>query len=189
MIDKSSIKLTPCADSKYIKIKQMDYMENGIQKSWEIADSLDSVSILIHNIDNESVILVRQFRPAVFLKNNDGYMIELCAGLVDKPNLSLEQIAREEVLEECGYEAKHLVKIAEFYSSVGTSGAKQSVFYTEVRNENKLANGGGIDDEFIEIIEVKINQLDSILKLPNITPGLGFSLMWFCNQKGIKCKN
>lgn len=33
-----------------------------------------------------------------------GVTYELCAGLVDKPGLSLEEIARQEVLEECGYD-------------------------------------------------------------------------------------
>lgn len=33
-----------------------------------------------------------------------GVTYELCAGIVDKPNLSLEEIACQEVLEECGYE-------------------------------------------------------------------------------------
>lgn len=33
-----------------------------------------------------------------------GITYELCAGLVDKPDLSLEEIARQEVLEECGYD-------------------------------------------------------------------------------------
>lgn len=33
-----------------------------------------------------------------------GVTYELCAGIVDKPHLSLEEIACQEVLEECGYE-------------------------------------------------------------------------------------
>lgn len=33
-----------------------------------------------------------------------GVTYELCAGLVDKPNLSLEEIARQEILEECGFD-------------------------------------------------------------------------------------
>lgn len=32
-----------------------------------------------------------------------GVTYELCAGIVDKPDLSLEEIACGEVLEECGY--------------------------------------------------------------------------------------
>ena len=151
-IDKSSIKLYDCKDSKYIQVKQMSYIENGIHKTWDIASSHDSVSILIYNKDNDSIIIVKQFRPAVFLKNNDGYMYELCAGLVDKTNKSIEQIAKEEVLEECGYKVESITKIAQFYSSVGTSGSKQNVFYTEVDNNQKITNGGGIDDEYIEVI-------------------------------------
>lgn len=185
-IDKSSIKLYDCKDSKYICIKQMSYIENGIHKTWDIADSHDSVSILIYNKDNDSVVIVKQFRPAVFLKNNDGYMYELCAGLVDKKNKTIEEIAKEEVLEECGYKIDNITKIAQFYSSVGTSGSKQSVFYTEVCNSQKITNGGGIDDECIEVIEIKVNKMKDLLKLDNITPSLGFSFMWFLSNNKVK---
>lgn len=45
-----------------------------------------------------------------------GVTYELCAGLVDKPDLSLEEIARQEVLEECGYDvpASKLKKITSY---------------------------------------------------------------------------
>lgn len=45
-----------------------------------------------------------------------GVTYELCAGLVDKPDLSLEEIARQEVLEECGYDvpASKLKRITSF---------------------------------------------------------------------------
>lgn len=164
----------------------MHYIENGIPKRWEVVKSADSVSILIHNTDSNNLIIVKQFRPAVFLRNNDGYMFELCAGLVDKQGKSLEQIAKEEVLEECGYEVQNLQKIAEFYSSVGTSGSKQSVFYAEVKNADKKNRGGGIDDEFIEIVEVPQKDALKFLQTPNITPSLGFAFLWFEAQFGKK---
>ncbi|WP_147289256.1 NUDIX hydrolase [Helicobacter sp. MIT 99-5507] len=185
-IDKSSIKLYDCKDSKYIQIKQMSYIENGISKTWDIVSSHDSASILIHNIDNNSIIIVKQFRPAVFLRNNNGYMYELCAGLIDKENKTIDEIIKEEVLEECGYYAESVTKIAEFYSSVGTSGSKQSVFYTEVKNSQKIASGGGIDNECIEIIEIKVDEMQDFLKQDNITPSLGFSFMWFLSNKKAK---
>lgn len=182
MIDSKSIKLSECKDSKYIKISQMSYIENGKQKTWDIAQWLDSVSILIQNIDNNSIILVKQFRPAVYLRNNDGYMYELCAGLVDKKGKTLEQIAIEEVYEECGYKVKSLEQIAEFYSSVGTNGNKQNLFFAQVKNSDKIASGGGIDDEAIEIVEIPLMQIETILQKPNITPALGFAVMWFINR-------
>lgn len=47
-----------------------------------------------------------------------GVTYELCAGLVDKPDLSLEEIARQEVLEECGYDvpASKLKRITSYRS-------------------------------------------------------------------------
>lgn len=49
-----------------------------------------------------------------------GVTYELCAGLVDKPNLSLEEIARQEVLEECGYDvpASKLKRITSYRSDL-----------------------------------------------------------------------
>lgn len=187
-IDTKNIKISECNDSKYIQIKRMSYIENGIQKTWDIVSSHDSVSILIYNKDNNSIVLVKQFRPAVFLRNNDGYMYELCAGLVDKENKTIEQIAIEEIYEECGYKVRELSKIAEFYSSVGTSGSKQSVFYVEVSNNDKVSIGGGIDNEYIEIVEIPIKNMRDILQKPNITPSVGFSFMWFILNKNIKFK-
>lgn len=51
-----------------------------------------------------------------------GVTYELCAGLVDKPDISLEEIARQEVLEECGYDvpASKLKRITS-YRSAGCS--------------------------------------------------------------------
>lgn len=42
--------------------------------------------------------------PSQWPPASAGVTYELCAGLVDKPDLSLEEIARQEVLEECGYD-------------------------------------------------------------------------------------
>lgn len=182
MVDKNSIKLRKCEDSRYIQVCEMSYIENGIKKRWEVVKSHDSVSILLYNKDSANLIIVKQFRPAVFLRNNDGYMFELCAGLVDKEGKSLEQIAKEEVLEECGYAVQSLQQIGEFYSSVGTSGSKQSVFYAEVRNCDKKTKGGGVDDEFIEIIEIPHKDALTFLQTPNITPSLGFAFLWFATN-------
>jgi len=59
-------------------------------------------AILIYHKDRDSFILVEQFRPAVYMKNKNGITVELCAGIIDK-DLSLEEIAKEERGEECGY--------------------------------------------------------------------------------------
>lgn len=179
------MRIENCQDSRYIQIKRMTYTENGTQKQWDIVSSHDSVSILLYNTSSQTIVIVKQFRPAVFLRNNDGYMYELCAGLVDKANKTIEQIAAEEVYEECGYkvDSARLQMIGEFYSSVGTSGSKQNVFYVEVSDIDKQSKGGGIDDEYIEVIEIPLHQIRDFLVKKNITPSLAFAFMWFVSEK------
>lgn len=182
MIDKSSIKISDCNNSNYIKVKQMDYIENGIQKTWDFISSHNSVSILLYNHTNDSIIIVKQFRPAVFINNNDGYMYELCAGLIDKKGKNIEQIALEEVFEECGYKANNIKQIAQFYNSVGNLGSKEYVFFSEVSNKEKINNGGGIDNEQIQIIEIPRDEMLDFLGNTNITPTLAFAFIWFINN-------
>ncbi|XP_015351885.1 uridine diphosphate glucose pyrophosphatase NUDT14 isoform X2 [Marmota marmota marmota] len=89
----------------------------------------DSVTILLFNSSQRSLVLVKQFRPAVYageverrfpgsladvdqdqprelqptLPGSAGVTVELCAGLVDQPGLSLEEVVCKEAWEECGY--------------------------------------------------------------------------------------
>ncbi len=72
--------------------------------------------------------------PAPPLTPAAGFTHELCAGLVDKPELSLAGIAAEEVAEECGYQvaAAQLRELASSVSSAGTAGTTHTVFYGRV---------------------------------------------------------
>lgn len=59
---------------------------------------------------------------------------ELCAGLVDKSGKSLEAIAQEEVLEECGYSVplESIRRVTSYQSNVGTAGSRQFLFFATV---------------------------------------------------------
>ena len=60
----------------------------------------------------EQLVLVEQYRPPL-----DAHIIELCAGLAGdvpgKEDEPLEDAARRELLEECGYDAEHLEFLTE----------------------------------------------------------------------------
>ena len=191
--DIRDICITQCTDSPYIKPQRMTYTENGYKKTWDFVQSLDSVAIIIHRVDEDSLVVVRQFRPPVFLKNNDGYTYELCAGLIDKEGKTIRQIAAEEVLEECGYEvdSEDLREVAVFHTSVGTSGARQHLFYAQVTASDKRSEGGGVDGEVIESMLIKRAELEAFLLDTSLvkTPGLGFGILWFLRHttdKGVR---
>ncbi|PAF44297.1 NUDIX domain-containing protein [Helicobacter sp. 11S02596-1] len=185
-VDFDSIRYIECLNSAYIKPKRMVYSENGKEKSWDIIASHDSVSILLYHRDFDSFVIVRQFRPAVYFQNGEGYTYELCAGLVDKPGKSLEEIASEEVLEECGYEVlpSALKKIAVFYSSTGISGSKQTIFFTTITEKNKRTQGGGIDEECIDVLFLPAQKAKDFIEDDSLakTSGLCYAIRWYLDN-------
>jgi len=126
-------KLQPLVNAKFISTSFATYEQEGIQKSWEIVEAHDSVAILLYHKEHRSFVLVKQFRPAVYLNNDHGMTIELCAGIVDK-ELSLAEIVKEEVEEECGFDIplSNIEKITSFHTSVGFAGSKQTLYFGEV---------------------------------------------------------
>ncbi|MCE3039631.1 NUDIX domain-containing protein [Helicobacter sp. faydin-H10] len=183
-VDFASISCTSMQDSKYIKPLRLKYTENGIPKQWDIIKSMDSVCILLFDISKEAFVLVRQFRPAVFYNSQkDGYTYELCAGLVDKEGKSLEEIAREEVLEECGYDIslQELQKIGEFLNATGANGNVQHLYFAQVSDKNKVNQGGGIDDECLEVLYLPKNLALNFIfdqEIPKTT-SLFLGIQWY----------
>ncbi|WP_373032481.1 NUDIX domain-containing protein [Sulfurovum sp.] len=179
-------KLQPLVDAKFISTSFATYEQDGIKKSWEIVEAHDSVAILIYNKEKEAFILVKQFRPAVYLNNDNGMTVELCAGIVDK-ELSLEEIAQEEIEEECGYDVplQNIERITSFHTSVGFAGSKQTLYFTQVDESMKVSEGGGIDHEQIEVVYLPVGEAKKLIYDESIakTPGLMFAFMWWLEKQ------
>lgn len=170
---------------KFIEAGLVTYKQNGIPKSWEVVQAHDSVAILIYHKEHNSFVLVKQFRPAVYMGNGDGLTVELCAGIVDK-DLSLVEIASEEITEECGYlvPIEQIERITEVNSAVGFAGSKQTLFYTEIDESMRVSSGGGVDAELIEVIEIPTDKVREFIYDETIakTTGLLFAFMWWIDR-------
>ncbi len=179
-------KLQPLVNAKFISTSFATYEQEGIQKSWEIVEAHDSVSILLYHKEKKSFVLVKQFRPAVYLNNDIGVTVELCAGIVDK-ELSLAEIVKEEVEEECGYDIplQNIERITSFHTSVGFAGSKQTLYFAEVDESMKVSEGGGVDHEQIEVVYLPIEEAKKLLYDESIakTPGLMFAFMWWFEKQ------
>ena len=180
------LKIEECKNPQYIKPRLITYRQSGIEKTWEVANTHDSVSVLLYHDKKDAFVLVKQFRPAIFLHNNDGYTHELCAGLVDK-NKDIKVIAQEEIMEECGYAValEEIEEITAFHTAVGFAGGKQTLYYAKVDESMKKGEGGGIDDEQIEVIYLPLKEMSTFMFDVGIakTPGLLFAFMWFMKNK------
>ncbi|NWX82737.1 NUD14 pyrophosphatase, partial [Nothoprocta ornata] len=138
---------------------------------------------VFQNQDKENLGHLEDPLPAVA-----GVTYELCAGIVDKPGLSIEETACEEISEECGYNvpAADLRKITSYRSGVGLTGSRHTLFYAEVTDQMKTGEGGGQPEEgeLIEVVEIPLEESmkfafdESIPK----TPGVILGVMWFQNN-------
>ena len=174
-------------NTKFVHPVKITYKQNGKCKIWEAVKSFDSVAILLYHEEKNAFLLVKQFRPPVYLNDkNKLCTYELCAGIVDKEK-SLEEIALEEIDEECGYkvELKNIEKITSFYTNVGVSGGCQTLFYAKLNESMKIHSGGGINDEEIELMFLPVDDFREFIydESKAKTPGLMFSFFWFIENK------
>jgi len=177
-------------EPNFIKPILINYTQKGMKKKWEAVLSHDSVSILLYHTERQSFVIVKQLRPPIFnMDNKDGYMYELCAGIIDK-ELSDKEIAREEVLEECGYDVplKNLEKITTFYTSVGISGASQTLYYAEIDESMQCSEGGGLAEEEIEVIYLPLEKVKKFMfdETYKKTPGMLMAFYWFFENKATR---
>lgn len=181
------ISTEPLINPKFIKPIIINYELDSKVKQWEAVISHDSVAVLLYHEEKKSFILVKQLRATVLNKNKtNGMMYELCAGIVDK-DVSNAQIAKEEILEECGYDVpvKDLEKISSFYTSVGISGTYQTIYYATCRDSMKVNDGGGLVEEDIEVIYLPLAQAKQFMFDESFqkTTGVMMAIYWFFDNK------
>lgn len=121
----------------------------------ESYDRGNGAVIMLYNTSKKTVVLVNQFRMPTFLNGNeDGFLIEACAGLLDKDNP--EECIKKEVIEETGYQVDKVEKIFEAYMSPGSVTEILYFFIGEYTEDMKVTSGGGVheEQENIEILEI-----------------------------------
>ncbi|MRI58115.1 MAG: NUDIX hydrolase [Epsilonproteobacteria bacterium] len=177
-MDAGTLRIKPLKNPRFIEPVAICYTQEGKELVWEAVKAHDSVAVLLYHPKKEAFVVVKQFRPALYMQHGLEYSYELCAGIVDKDK-SLEEIAYEEVVEETGYRPQNLHKVTSFYTSVGFAGSRQTLFYAEV--EEKIEPGGGIDDERIEVVYVPAKRAKEFIfdESKPKTPGLMFAFLWW----------
>lgn len=138
-------------------------------QSREAYDRGNGATILLYNKANQTVILTRQFRMPTYLNGNaDGYLIETCAGLLDKDNP--EDCIRKETEEETGYKITSVQKAFEAYMSPGSVTEILYFFTAEYTKDMKVSDGGGLEEEteHIEVLELPFTQALEMMKTGEI---------------------
>jgi GDP-mannose pyrophosphatase NudK len=128
-------------------------------QSREAYDRGNGATIMLYNPNKRTVILTRQFRLPTYLNGNeDGMLIEACAGLLDKDDP--ENCIMRETEEETGYRVTEVRKVFEAYMSPGSVTEILYFFIAEYADQMKVNEGGGVDheEENIEVMELHIDR-------------------------------
>lgn len=129
-------------------------------------------AILLYNLERRTVVLVRQFRFPAFDAGDDGFMLEVPAGIIETDDP--ENTIRKETEEETGFLIDNPQFLFRAYSTPGSVTEQVHYFCAAYHPENRSGEGGGLvsEGEDIEVIEVD----------------LGEALAWIDNGKIIDAK-
>nr|WP_299496149.1 GDP-mannose pyrophosphatase NudK [Mucilaginibacter sp.] len=151
-----------------------------VTQSRETYDRGNGATILLFNKQSQTVILTRQFRMPTYINGNDGgYLIECCAGLLDKDNP--EDCIKRETEEETGYRVSSVEKVFEAYMSPGSVTEILYFFIAEYSGDIKVNNGGGLfeENENIEVMEIPFFNALQMIKTGEIKDGKTIMLLQY----------
>lgn len=154
-----------------------------IEQNREAYDRGNGAVILLYNTVKQTVILTRQFRMPTYLNGNtDGMLIEACAGLLDADDP--ETAILRETEEETGYKLTHVEKIFEAYMSPGSVTEILYFFIAEYTESTEKLEGGGIDNEDIEVLELNFNLAMEMVKSGEIKDAKTIMLLQYLRLEG-----
>jgi nudix-type nucleoside diphosphatase (YffH/AdpP family) len=110
----------------------------------------DAVAVLIYDEVNERVLLIKQFRYAVYAKTGDGWLTECVAGMMEENETPLE-VAHREVFEETGLILRRVELLAQYFFSPGGCSDRIHLYVGTVENPEQPVGIGGLQSEGEEI--------------------------------------
>lgn len=129
-------------------------------RPWLVFERGDAAAALLFDPATREVILIDQFRvPTLGKTSHRGWLHETVAGMIPAGKETPEQCIIREIEEEVGYRVTELVPIASFFSSPGGTSERIFLFFAEVSDTQKIAQGGGVDDgEDIQTVRMPLGE-------------------------------
>jgi GDP-mannose pyrophosphatase NudK len=185
MINKIKILKTEVLSDNWYVLRKITYeylKKDGTKQtqSREAYDRGNGATILLYNKLQKTVILTRQFRLPTYINGNEnGMLIEACAGLLDKDNA--EDCIKRETEEETGYKVTEVRKIFEAYMSPGSVTEIVHFFVAEYSKSMKVNEGGGVEheEENIEVLEMEIGKAMKMIETGEIKDGKTIMLLQY----------
>jgi nudix-type nucleoside diphosphatase (YffH/AdpP family) len=129
-------------------------LKNGEEIRREIEDHGRVVSVLPYDPERRCAILIRQFRPPVFMKTKQKDILETIAGIVEDARRA--DAAKREAFEETGLKLKKLEHVGCVWTSPGVSTEQVDLYLAAYGEKDRTGQGGGLAEEHEEITIVEM---------------------------------
>ena len=152
----------------------------------EAYDRGNGAGILLYNKKKSTVVLTKQFRMPTYINgNDDGMMIEVCAGLLDGDNP--EDCIRKETEEETGYKIDNVECVFETFMSPGSVTEILYLFIGAYEEKMKVSEGGGAEHETenIEVLEMPFSKALEKMKSGKINDAKTIMLLQYAQNTGL----
>ena len=183
MTDRVRIQKEEILSNSWYTLKKITFDYQKLDGTWktqnrEAYDRGNGATILLYNKVSKTVILTRQFRLPSFINgNSNGMLIEACAGLLDQDQP--EVAIKRETEEETGFRIKEVKKIFEAYMSPGSVTELLYFFVAEYVKSEKVSEGGGLDGEDIEVLEIPFKNALAMISSGEIKDGKTIMLLYY----------
>lgn len=128
------------------------------EQTREAYDRGNGAACLLHNKEQDTVLLVRQFRLPVRLNDEDGFLIEVPAGLLE--GMDPAERMRAELEEETGFAVSKLTLVFDAFTSPGSVTERLACFTGTYTAKDQVSAGGGQveEGEDIEVLHIPLNE-------------------------------
>jgi len=131
---------------------------DGSRFDREIVRHGHAVAVVALTDDQQRVVLVRQYRPAI-----DELLLELPAGMIDVAGESAEDTARRELEEEAGRRVVGpLEHLTEYWVAAGLMDERMTIYLCRT-SEACDARPQSAEEELMEIEEVSLDDVEAMI--------------------------
>lgn len=145
-------------------------LPTGVEREKVLVHPNNAVAIL--PLTGDRCILLRQYRYAI-----DQYILEAPAGTMEPGEAPLQTAGRE-LIEETGFAAGSIVPKGFIYTTPGFTDEK--IFLFEARDLNPSQDYEKDEDEVIEVIDVAVQDLPTMVNQGEILDGKTICLIQRC---------
>ena len=137
-------------------------------------------AVLPYDPINKKIVLIQQFRPGTISRDNQNYLDEIVAGIIDSGETP-EDTAKRECLEETGCEVSNLSSIQGYFPAPGSSESFYNLFLGEVIAPDKeIIRGLENENEDILVKSYSFDEVKIKMNKKEILNGLTLiALQWF----------